>query len=84
MIKNTIRILVIEDEEFDVRRIINTIKPHSPNSDARFRDSACVIVKTQELKIIINKNTFFNIIPHTALLCKNYLLLDQQARIIID
>ncbi|HDP67621.1 MAG TPA: sigma-54-dependent Fis family transcriptional regulator [Candidatus Marinimicrobia bacterium] len=29
MIKNTIRILVIEDEEFDVRRIINTIKPYS-------------------------------------------------------
>ncbi|MGC9364911.1 MAG: sigma-54-dependent transcriptional regulator [Fidelibacterota bacterium] len=29
MIKNTIRILVIEDEEFDVRRIVNTIKPYS-------------------------------------------------------
>lgn len=29
MFKNTIRILVIEDEEFDVRRIINTIKPYS-------------------------------------------------------
>jgi len=29
MINDTIRILVIEDEEFDVRRIKNTVKPYS-------------------------------------------------------
>lgn len=57
MISNTIQILVIEDEEFDVRRIINTVKPYE-----KIIISDIVSSGVDAINLISQKKNFYDVV----------------------
>ncbi|MBN2601935.1 MAG: sigma-54-dependent Fis family transcriptional regulator [Candidatus Marinimicrobia bacterium] len=57
MIDNTIRILVIEDEEFDVRRILNTVKPFE-----KIEISEIVSSGAEALNLLNARRDFYDVV----------------------
>lgn len=57
MISNTIQILLIEDEEFDVRRIMNTVKPYE-----KINISDIVSSGVDAINLISKKKNFYDVV----------------------